>query len=163
MNKMHLSLLTLFITCTPFIDSIPPYGDIPSLVEVPNQRHAVATGLPLELANIMDGTKAADTAFNDLIMGANTPYVIVDFYADWCGPCKALSPILVSLAGEFKNVVFIKINVDAYKSLSTKYGVRAMPTILCFRNGQQVAKLVPSSKEPFNKSHLRKKFKDIFG
>lgn len=163
MKNTRLSLFMLGITCTTFIGSIPPSGDLPSVVDVPNQRHVVATGLPLDLAEIMDGSKSADMVFNDLIVGTHTPYIIVDFYADWCGPCKALSPILVSLAGEFRNVVFIKINVDKYKTLSSKYGVRAMPTILCFRNGNQVARLVPSSKEPFNKSHLRKKFKDIFG
>lgn len=163
MNTIRLSLLILCITGTSLIHSIPPSGDVPSVVTVPNQRHVAATGLPLELSSIMDGSKSAEIAFNDLIMGNNTSYVIVDFYADWCGPCKALSPILVSLAGEFRNIVFIKINVDSYKTLSTNYGVRAMPTILCFKNGNQVARLVPSHKEPFSKSHLRKKFKEIFG
>lgn len=162
---MKISYRLLCILSLQYITSnaIPPSGDLPSIANVPNQRYVVASGYPLELKNIMDGTKSADTVFNDLIMGSNTPYVVVDFYADWCKPCQALSPVLISLAGEFKNVVFIKINVDTYKSISNKYGIRAMPTILCFRNGQQVARLTPSSKEPFSKSHLKKKFNEIFG
>ena len=163
MNRSHLLLISLLIPATVLINSIPPSGDLPPIIDVPNQRHMVATGLPLDLADIMDGTKSAETVLHNLIMGSNTPYVIIDFFAEWCGPCKALSPVLVSLAGEFKNVVFIKVNVDTYKSLSNKYGVKAMPTILCFRNGQQVARLIPSSKEPFSKSHLKKRFKEIFG
>jgi thioredoxin len=163
MNRPYLLLFAFFIPATSLINSIPPSGDLPSIADVPNQRYVVASGLPLNLADIMDGTKSADTVLNNLITGSNTPFVVVDFFAEWCGPCKALSPILISLAGEFKNVVFIKVNVDSYKSISNKYGIKAMPTILCFRNGQQVARLTPSSKEPFSKSHLKKRLKEIFG
>lgn len=130
--------------------------DLPRVVEVPpSQQHKAATGSVLNLADVV-GSKSTETAFNDLIT-SNTN-VVVDFYADWCGPCKALSPILASLAGELRNIVFIKVNVDTYKSLSNKYGIRSIPTILCFKNGTEVKRLGKDTK-----SNLHKKFKEIFG
>lgn len=163
MNKVHVLLIPILLIASPtIIDTIPPYGDLPPLVEtMPNRTFLVATGYPIELETILNG-KSAEVAFNDLITSSTTPYVVVDFYADWCGPCKAVSPILISLALEFKNVVFIKVNVDTFKALSNKQGVKAMPTIVCYKNGQRAASLVPSHKEPFTKAHLHKKFKAIF-
>ena len=163
MKKINVWLMSSLLIAIPtIIDTIPPYDDLPPLRENrPNQKHLVATGYPIELDSLLDG-KPAEVVFNDLISSNTTPYVVVDFYADWCKPCKAVSPILNSLAGTFKNVVFIKVNVDRYQSLSTRYGVRTIPTIICFKNGQPVSNLVPSSKEPFTKSALEKKFKSIF-
>jgi len=65
--------------------------------------------------------------------------VLVDFFADWCGPCKMLSPILKQVKDELEDKVsIIKINVDKNQALASKYQVRGVPTMLLFKNGKQV-------------------------
>ena len=72
--------------------------------------------------------------FEELKMGDEL--VVVDFHADWCGPCKVLSPILDELAAEIDNVHFVKINVDNYPQLSGSYEVMAVPTVIMFKGGE---------------------------
>jgi thioredoxin 1 len=75
--------------------------------------------------------------FNELIKG-NMP-VLVDFYAEWCGPCKTMSPILKEVAKQVKgNAKIIKIDVDKNQQAATAYKVRGVPTLLLFKNGKQV-------------------------
>lgn len=65
--------------------------------------------------------------------------VLVDFFADWCGPCKTLGPILKQVKDELEDKVsIIKINVDKNQALASKYQVRGVPTMLLFKNGKQV-------------------------
>jgi len=64
--------------------------------------------------------------------------VLVDFYADWCGPCKSMAPILKQLKSELKEAVkIIKINIDSNKSLAARYQVQGVPTFIVFRKGKQ--------------------------
>lgn len=75
--------------------------------------------------------------FSNLI-NSNIP-VLVDFYADWCGPCKALAPILKEVKDELGDCVkIIKINVDTNANLASKYQVRGVPTMLIFKNNKQL-------------------------
>jgi len=77
------------------------------------------------------------SSFNHII-SSKTP-VLVDFYADWCGPCKSLAPILKEVKDELGDTVkIVKINVDKNELLAAKYQVRGVPTMLIFKNGKQV-------------------------
>ena len=76
-----------------------------------------------------------ENEFEKLVLKSNKK-VLVDFYADWCGPCKALSPLVAEVANENKGVAFYKVNVDNNKALSGKYGIRYIPTLIVFENGK---------------------------
>ncbi|MEZ4970621.1 MAG: thioredoxin [Flavobacteriaceae bacterium] len=76
-------------------------------------------------------------SFNNII-NSETP-VLIDFYADWCGPCKMLAPILKQVKEEMGNgLKVIKIDVDKNQSLASTYQVKGVPTMLLFKNGKQV-------------------------
>lgn len=77
------------------------------------------------------------TSFNSLIK--SHPLVMVDFFADWCGPCKMLAPNLKAMKDQLgEEIKVIKIDVDKNPSIASRYQVRGVPTILLFKNGQQV-------------------------
>ncbi|MEJ1222898.1 thioredoxin [Sediminicola sp. 1XM1-17] len=76
-------------------------------------------------------------SFNDIIT-SETP-VLVDFYADWCGPCKMLAPILKEVKDELGDAIkVIKIDVDKNQALAGRYQVRGVPTMMLFKNGKQL-------------------------
>ena len=64
--------------------------------------------------------------------------VIVDFYADWCGPCKMLSPVIANMAKEFPNISFYKVNVDRESILARKMNIQSIPTVMFYKQGQLV-------------------------
>jgi thioredoxin 1 len=68
--------------------------------------------------------------------------VVVDFWAEWCGPCKALSPLLEQAASEVEGVTVVKMNVDDNTDTPVQYGIRGIPTLIAFKGGQPVASLV---------------------
>ncbi len=73
----------------------------------------------------------------------NEKLVIVDFFAEWCGPCQMLSPILVEIEKEYSEKLEIyKVNVDESQECAMRYGVTAMPTLLFFKNGEEVERQV---------------------
>lgn len=69
---------------------------------------------------------------------ADNETVFVDFYADWCGPCKQLSPVIHALATEYPNITFVKVNIDNVRALADRYSIRSIPTLLFFKDGKQV-------------------------
>lgn len=75
-------------------------------------------------------------SFSDLIKGSQIP-VLVDFYADWCGPCKTLSPIVQQVSSALHGrVKIIKVNVDKNQSAAMKYQIRGVPTLILFKEGK---------------------------
>lgn len=68
--------------------------------------------------------------------------VLVDFYADWCGPCKMLAPVLEELANNRSEVKIVKINVDNEEELSRRFGVMSIPTLILFKDGKEIDKRV---------------------
>ena len=66
--------------------------------------------------------------------------VLVDFFATWCGPCKMLSPVLEEVANENPNLTVLKIDVDEVGELAARFGIQAIPTLILFKNGEEVAK-----------------------
>ncbi|UUL83609.1 thioredoxin TrxA [Sphingomonas sp. S1-29] len=86
------------------------------------------------------GTKAiTDASFDTDVLGSDKP-VLVDFWAEWCGPCKMIGPSLEELSEELgEQVTITKLNIDENPDAPGKYGVRGIPTMILFKNGQPAA------------------------
>ncbi len=86
-----------------------------------------------------DPIKVTDSSFEQDVLKAEGP-VLVDFWAEWCGPCKSIAPALDDLAKEYGGKVTVaKLNIDDNPNTPTKYGVRGIPTLMLFKNGNVAA------------------------
>lgn len=78
---------------------------------------------------------ASDQSFDDDVLKSSEP-VLVDYWAEWCGPCKMIAPILEEIAGEYKGKLkIVKLNIDENPETPPKYGIRGIPTLMLFKNG----------------------------
>ena len=86
----------------------------------------------------------SDADFENEVLKSSEP-VLVDFWAEWCGPCRALGPSVDALASEMEGKLkVVKVNIDENPNAPTKYGVRSIPTLIVFKNGEPVAQTVGS-------------------
>jgi len=90
----------------------------------------------------MSITKFLDSNFNDEVLKSEQP-VLVDFYADWCGPCRLVSPIIDELAVTYQGKIKVgKVDVDANAKVAGDYGVMSIPTVILYQKGKEIARQV---------------------
>lgn len=82
--------------------------------------------------------------------------VLVDFYADWCGPCRQLSPVLEELSKEFPDIKFIKVNVETFKEEATKYNINSIPNLILFKDGKQLSSKIGGDSKSNIKTWIEK-------
>ena len=101
------------------------------------------------LNNILDKTPVIELTsenFNQEMI--NNDLLLVDFWAEWCGPCKSMHPIFTRMAKKYKRVRFARVNVDNAQDIARKYGVQSIPTFIMFKNGEIVNTMVGAVGEP---------------
>ena len=99
--------------------------------------------------NILNETPVIELTsqnFNQEIV--NNDLLLVDFWAEWCGPCKSMHPIFTRMAKKYKQVRFARVNVDNAQDIAMRYGVQSIPTFIMFKNGEIVNQMVGAVGEP---------------
>lgn len=127
-NKILIIIATLFFVVGMIILSI--YLNNVNKVEISNEEESGMEIMKVTSANFEEEVLKSDKT------------VLIDFYADWCGPCKAYSPIVESVASENEDIKVVKIDVDNAQDIAMKYQVMSIPTTVIIKNGQEVNRAV---------------------
>lgn len=92
---------------------------------------------------------------DDFTAATSKGMVLVDFYATWCPPCKALSPLLEKLSKEIKTITFVKINVDDHMQSASRLDIGSLPTLVMFRDGEEIKRHLGAMPEPTLRTWLK--------
>jgi len=104
---------------------------------------------------ISSATEVKDSTFDDFVKANKT--VIIDCWAPWCGPCRSLAPIIEELAKEFEGkIAFGKLNTDENENIPMRFNISAIPTLLVFKNGEMVDRIVGAGNKEFMKAKFAK-------
>lgn len=114
-----------------------PGAPVPPEIPAPSVDRKIATAQTSSIAK-PTVLQVNTSTFEQHVLTADVP-VLVDFYADWCGPCKALAPTLEQVAAENPQVRVVKVNIDHSPELAARYGVKSIPRLLVFKDGQIAA------------------------
>ena len=105
----------------------------------------------------MATVNVTDENFESEVIKAGKP-VVVDFWAEWCGPCKQLAPLVEAAAEEFKNDITVcKMDIDANRETAVEYGIRSIPTLMIFANGESVGTEIGALTKPQLDEFIRSK------
>mmetsp|Transcript_19468 Transcript_19468/g.22272 ORF Transcript_19468/g.22272 Transcript_19468/m.22272 type:complete len:157 (-) Transcript_19468:165-635(-) len=144
MFRFVLILLSLFVAVA---DGVPKplfasrtICPLNSFGGLPKQTLQVRGGEVLELS-------PSPEELDSILIRAAGSLVVLDFWADWCGPCKMIAPVFSQLSEEFDDVIFVKVDVDSNPNAAAKYSVSAMPTFLFLKNGDVVDRLMGANPE----------------
>jgi thioredoxin 1 len=110
-------------------------------VRIAEFRRAVADGIVLRPGTFMSDLikHTTDASFEQDVLNSSTP-VLIDYWAEWCGPCRMVAPILDEIAGEYQGrLQIMKVNVDENRNVPAKYGIRGIPTLMLFKGGEVAA------------------------
>ncbi len=100
-------------------------------------------------------------SFDDLVRDSQDP-VLVDFWAEWCGPCHIISPSIKKIAAEYKNhLVTVKVNVDEKQHIAAKYEIQSIPTVMMFNKGKVIMRLTGALPYPALKNEVEKALKKV--
>jgi len=97
-----------------------------------------------------------DQSFQTEVLNASTP-VLVDFWAEWCGPCRAVAPMLEEIAAEYKGKLkVVKLDVDESTDVPSRYRIQSIPTLIVFKGGQEVERVIGAVPKPMIVGRLQK-------
>jgi thioredoxin 1 len=88
------------------------------------------------MSNVINAT---DANFNEILKQNQSKHILVDFWAEWCGPCKMLAPVLDEISTERQDLVVIKVEIDQNPQTKVKFGVRSIPNLVLFSGGEELA------------------------
>lgn len=127
-NKILIIIITIFFVIGMIVLSI--YLNNINKVEISEEEESK-----------MEIMKVTSENFEKEVLNSEKP-VVIDFYADWCGPCKMYAPIVESVAAENEDIKVVKINIDNAQDIAVKYNVMSIPTTIIIKNGEEVNRAV---------------------